>query len=250
MLGGVVLSIILTPRTIGGFIGPMLSMNEYLEELGQGKLTVNLNNTEFGLLQPLKISLETMKNEIAFLFYEVIQKARELCDSVQSLNNESRKGESIAKEINGAINQIIISSQKQDELLNEMNQESSKIISLVNNASIEAESLNGYTDLMMSNLESGIEQIHSQAEQINKNKHLINSINSLVKNMKEKTGKINSIMDSIINISSQTNLLALNAAIESVRSGVHGKGFEIVSHQIRDLAEQSAESAEETRKCK
>jgi hypothetical protein len=69
------------------------------------------------------------------------------------------------------------------------------------------------------------------------------TINDYIKELEFQTNQIGSITDVVSELAKQTNMLALNAAVEASRAGEFGRGFAVVSIEIRKLSDESKSSA-------
>jgi methyl-accepting chemotaxis protein len=49
----------------------------------------------------------------------------------------------------------------------------------------------------------------------------------------------------VAELASETSLLSLNASIEAARAADHGRGFAVIAHEVRELAERSEQAARE-----
>ncbi len=168
---------------------------------------------------------------------------RVLAESLQSirthLTNVMRDIAHIANQVDNGANQVSAGAQALSQ--GSMQQETS-MNGLVSNITDITEQIKTST-LRCSNASSLVDQATDYAAEADTK---MEQLMVATKNIDESSTQIESIIKTIEDIAFQTNVLALNAAVEASRAGTSGKGFSVVSEEVRSLATKSTEAAQTT----
>jgi methyl-accepting chemotaxis protein len=168
---------------------------------------------------------------------EVASAAEELSAAVEEINRA-------AGEIMTAIEQISRGAQQQSAATQQSAAALAQIergAHLSNQRATVALEKGGDMTTRLSENTAAVERMIAGVEQsVRDNDTSREQINAL----EQVSRRIDKIVDAITTVSIQTSMLAVNGSIEAARAGEFGKGFMVVSTDIRNLARDSAENAE------
>lgn len=242
----IVIGIIITILFSRHLSHPLNKIAKHLHKIAKGDLRVKplsiKNRDEVGLLAK---DCDRMVDQLKSLISELYKSTELVTASSEELSSTSDENARIIENISSSFQEIANGTDVQSNQMKDINLQTTAILRSVaeikQTMNIMQESAKG-ASLAAINGESLVKKGDSQMEQISDH---VDGMVLIVEDLNDKAREIGLMLNSIQDVAAQTNLLALNASIESARAGEHGKGFAVVAQEVRKLAEQSSNVAEE-----
>ncbi|MGE5416001.1 MAG: methyl-accepting chemotaxis protein [Acidobacteriota bacterium] len=248
ILGGLVVSGLSIMINRKRFITPITIMVDFVDSMAHGDLTKSLAGYDFGPLNLMRNAFDNMGNQVRAMVSRImscIRSIETIEESAKLLSSESDKNNIRARQAAIAITDISDGGRQQGAASQQVAAQLINIGQTIDDVAKNAhEVIDVLREAEKSN-EAGIDAVQEQKQGMKANRAVVEKMMLAINELAAKSHEINNIMVVIGEIAGQTNLLALNASIEAARTGEQGRGFQVVSQEVRTLAEESANAARE-----
>ncbi|HDR4371226.1 methyl-accepting chemotaxis protein [Bacillus cereus] len=224
---------------------PLVLLQNDMEKVAAGDLTTRTPYKANNELGHIVQSFNSMLDNLQQLIANVKMTTQEVISTTEGVLQDTNRASSISNEV---VQTVLEVKTKIEGQVSSIQESSSSMEEITTGVQTVAESSAVVAEVAVTTTERiniGSEVINHSILQMNSVHDVVEETSKVINKLVTRTQQIDTALAAITNIAEQTNLLALNAAIEAARAGENGKGFAVVAAEVRDLAEQSKESAKE-----
>lgn len=190
-------------------------------------------------------SVHTLIGGLASIVVNIHHSTGELAEFKDDFQKKFETINNSISNVNVAVDEIANGATSQADETQKVSSQINDMGDAITKTSQNVDSLTQSTEQMKEHNEQLDTTIQELMAISDRNKESLAAVYNQTNETNQSVMHIGNAVDMITDIAGQTNLLSLNASIEAARAGEYGKGFAVVADQIRQLADQSANTAKE-----
>ena len=230
----------------GKITTPVAALEEYSIQLAKGNLTMkNLPITSNDEIGSLTRDFNAMKENLQKLIAKMSTNSEQVAASSQELSASSQSSADASVHVSETVNEVSDAVNVQMKNINAAKGNIDTIFSDIKGVEEKSRVIAQTSNKTSDAAQKGSKLMENAVDSMGRIETSVMASADVVKKLGDDSRQIGQIVETIAAIAQQTNLLALNAAIEAASAGEYGKGFAVVAEEVRKLAAQSQESAEQ-----
>ena len=235
----------LVPYLIGkGLVKPMEDILLSIDEIKEKDLSFERNISTNDLFQDINNSLNEIKANIKTDFVGYKGTTDELNVFANKFNHISTNMSDTSRDITNIVEQVAYGAINQAEETESAAYNLNAGIQNLNTIAEEENKGKNALEEAVNSIEKGFEDLRYTSDSLNNVLNEFSQVKEKGVGLQDRAHNVMEIVKTVERIAEQTNLLALNASIEASRAGEYGQGFTVVALEIRKLAEGSKEAVQ------
>jgi methyl-accepting chemotaxis protein len=244
LFSALVIGIAVVVAVLRSITGPLDQLAAHAGRLSEGDLTARTETRLPDELQILAQAMNRTSDSLSRIGAGAAQAADGITASADDLTAISAQLAAAVGEVTQSIEQVSAGATGQVEQLRRVDGALRQMLQTANRMVAEVREVAALAGSIEAEAQSRRAETSGTIATLFKIKTTVEAAAAETVALNAAVADVSSFVRTVNDIAEQTNLLGLNAAIEAARAGEEGRGFAVVADQVRKLAMQAREGAE------